>query len=92
MKQGEVWMTDFGEPSGPEQAGLRPAIVMQDDLLTPVLTTVIVVPLTTNLKRLTLPPTLLFHAGEGGLPQDSVALYYQIQVRGKVRLLSRLGA
>ena len=52
MKQGEVWMVDFGIPSGPEQAGVRPAILMQDDALTPALTTIIVVPLTTNLKRL----------------------------------------
>lgn len=92
MKQGEVWMTDFGSPPGPEQVGVRPAVLMQDDVLTPSLTTVIVLPFTTNLKRLVIQPTLLFQAGEGGLPQDSVALCYQIQVRGKARLLSRLGA
>lgn len=64
---------------------------MQDDVLTAALTTIIVVPLTTNLKRLAMQPTLLLHAGEGGLPQESVVLCYQIQVRGKMRLLSRLG-
>ena len=84
-------MVDFGIPSGPEQAGVRPAILMQDDALTPALTTIIVVPLTTNLKRLLAQPTLLLHAGEGGLPQDSVALCFQVQVRGKARLQSRLG-
>ena len=85
-------MVDFGPPSGPEQAGIRPAVLLQDDILTPALTTVIVVPLTTNLRRLTTQPTLLLSAGEGGLPQDSVVLCYQVQVRGKARLLSRLGA
>jgi len=30
-------------------------------------------------------------AGEGGLKHDSVALCHQIQVRGKARLLNRLG-
>src|SRR4051812_6003833 len=91
MKRGEVWMVDFGPPSGPEQAGRRPAIVMQDERWTQALTTVIVVPLTTNLRRLGLPTTVPIRAGEGGLPQDSVVLCHQIQVRGKARLLTKLG-
>jgi mRNA interferase MazF len=84
-------MVDFGTPSGPEQSGERPAIVMQENALTPALTTVIVLPLTTNLKRPALPTTCLIPSGEGGLDRDSVALCHQIQVRGKVRLLYRLG-
>ena len=91
MKRGEVWLVDFGEPSGPEQAGQRPAILMQDDTLTPALTTIIVLPLTTNLKRLALATTVFIPGGEGGLSQDSVVLCHQIQVRGKARLLKRLG-
>jgi mRNA interferase MazF len=66
-------------------------VVLQDDALNDALTTVIVVPLTTNLKRLLMPGTLRFDAGEAGLPQESVLLGYQIQVRGKVRLRERIG-
>lgn len=84
-------MVDFGPASGPEQAGIRPAIILQDDSLGQVFATTIVVPLTTNLRRLSLPTTLLLNAGEGGLPRDSVALCYQVQVRGKARLIQRLG-
>lgn len=91
MKRGEIWMVDFGPPSGPEQAGTRPAVILQDDSLTQLYTTLIVVPLTTNLKRLDFPATVLLQAGEGGLPQDSVALCYQVMVRGKARLLSKIG-
>lgn len=91
MKHGEVWMVDFGEPSGPEQAGLRPAIIIQDDTLVEALVTVIVIPFTTNMRRLALPTTILIPAGEGGLLRDSVALCHQIQVRGKARLHSRQG-
>lgn len=91
MKRGEIWMVDFGPASGPEQAGIRPAIILQDDSLGQVFATTIVVPLTTNLRRLSLPTTLLLNAGEGGLPRDSVALCYQVQVRGKARLIQRLG-
>ena len=91
MKRGEVWLTDFGAPSGPEQAGSRPAIILQSDDLTPIYATVVVVPLTTNLKRLALPTTVLIPEGEAGLPKDSVALCHQVQVRGKVRLGSLVG-
>ena len=84
-------MVDFGVPSGPEQSGERPAIIMQHDDVTPALMTVIVMPLTTNLKRLSLPTTCLIPLGEGGLDHDSVALCHQIQVQGKVRLRYRRG-
>ena len=84
-------MVDFGPATGPEQAGTRPTIILQDDSLGQVFATTIVIPLTTNLRRLSLPATLLLNAGEGGLPRDSVALCFQVQVRGKARLTQRLG-
>jgi mRNA interferase MazF len=84
-------MVDFEAPTGPEQSGQRPAIILQESILNDALTTVIVVPLTTNLKRLLMPATLRLESGEGGLPQESVVLGYQIQVRGKARLLHRMG-
>ena len=81
-------MVNFGPPTGPEQAGQRPAIIIQQDTLTEDYVTVIVIPLTTNKKRLALPTTLLLEAGEAGLDKDSVVLCNQVQVRGKARLLS----
>ena len=92
MKQGEVWMVDFEDPSGPEQAGIRPAIVLQNDTLNQELVTSIVVPLTTKTKRLAISTTVFFPAGEAGLTRDSVALCHQVQVRGRARFLSLLGA
>lgn len=84
-------MVDFGTPSGPEQAGVRPAIVLQEDDLNRDLETSIVIPLTSKTKRLSIPTTLFFPAGEAGLPRDSVALCHQVQVRGKARFLSYVG-
>jgi len=67
-------MVDFGAPSGPEQAGVRPAIVLQDDELNQDLETSIVIPLTSKTKWLSIPTTVFLPAGEAGLTQDSVAL------------------
>lgn len=91
IKRGDVWMVDFGPPQGPEQAGVRPAVVLQTDPFNEALTTVIVAPVTTNLKRLLLPATLLLNQGEGGLTRDSVVLGFQVQARAKVRLIEKLG-
>lgn len=91
MRQGEVWMVDFGDPSGPEQSGVRPAVVLQDDAFNQDLITSIVIPLTSKTKRLAIPTTIFFPAGEAGLTRDSVALCHQVQVRGRARFLSRLG-
>lgn len=74
MRRGEVWLVNFGDPSGPEQAGNRPAIVPQNDQLNPHVETSIVVPLTTKTKRLSIPTTVFLPAGEAGLPADSIAL------------------
>jgi len=91
VKRGEVWLVDFGQPSGPEQAGKRPAIIMQADDITAEAATVIVIPLTTNMKRLAMPSSRLLPAGEAGQDRESVVLCHQMQVRGKTRLLSRIG-
>lgn len=92
MKRGDVWLVDFGEPSGPEQAGKRPAILLQHNALTTGLTTVLVIPLTTNLRRLELACTVLIPAGEAGLERDSIALCHQFQARGKARFIEHLGS
>ena len=91
MKRGQIWLVDFGPPSGPEQAGVRPAIVLQDDDLNLALVTRVVIPLTTKVKRLVILTTVLLRAGEVGLPLDSVALCHQVQVRGIARFLSQIG-
>jgi mRNA interferase MazF len=91
VKRGEVWLTDFGAPTGPEQAGSRPAIILQHDDLIEKYTTVLVVPITSNLRRLDLPTSVLLPAGEAGLTRDSVVLCHQLQVRGKARLTTLLG-
>src|SRR5258708_13123106 len=81
VRRGEVWMVDFGIPSGPEQAGIRPAIVLQDDSLTPFISTIIVIPLTTNQKRLAIPTTFLIPAGEPGLNRASFVLFHHVHLR-----------
>ncbi len=92
MSRGEVYLADLNPSRGSEQAGVRPVIVVQRDTIGRFTRTVVVVPLTTNLRRAQVPGTALIPAQEGGLAQDSVALCYQIVVIDQQRLLRLLGA
>lgn len=91
VKRGEVWLADLNPTRGSEQAGVRPVIIFQNDLISQFTTTVIVIPLTTNLRRAALPMCLTIEKGEGGLAETSVALCYQIRVLDRTRLKRKLG-
>jgi mRNA-degrading endonuclease toxin of MazEF toxin-antitoxin module len=73
-----------------EQTGRRPVVIWQSDALTRVLASVLVVPFTTNMDRAHLAGTALVEATEGGPPQDSVALAFQMRANPKTALLSRI--
>jgi mRNA interferase MazF len=89
--RGEVWLVDLNPSRGSEQSGIRPAIVVQRETLERFTVTTLIIPLTTNLRRLKVPGCVLIPVGEGGLTQDSVALCYQLAVVDRQRLIRRLG-
>jgi mRNA interferase MazF len=91
LKRGEVWLANLNPTQGSEQAGIRPVIVFQNDIVSQFSTTVITIPLTTNQRRASLPICVLIQQGDGGVLQNSVALCFQIRVLDKTRLLRRLG-
>ncbi len=90
-KRGEVWLVNLDPTQGSEQAGTRPVIIFQNDIVSQFSTTVIAIPLTTNQRRASLPICLPIQQGDGGLTQNSVALCFQIRVLDKTRLIRRLG-
>lgn len=91
-KRGEVWLAKLDPTQGSEQAGTRPVLVYQNDVVNRFTTTVVTIPFTTNLRRASVPSCYLVRRGDGGLTSDSVALCHQIRVLDKARLQRRLGA
>jgi|SRR5450432_551067 mRNA interferase MazF len=89
-KRGEVWLADLGEPRGHEQAGARPALVLQTDILGH-LSTLVVIPLITKPNRASSATHIPIPQGEAGLSLDSVALCHQIRALDKTRLQRQLG-
>lgn len=87
VKRGEVWWADLAEPRGSEPADRRPVLIVQDDLLTAsALSTVMVVPLTTNLRRAEAIGNVALAKRDTGLQRDSVALVCQVLTLDKAFL------
>ena len=79
MTHGEIWTIDFGQPVGSLPSKIRPAVVMQNDLLgIKDLNTVVVIPFTSNLDRADFEPNILIKKEETGLSKDSVAVIHLI--------------
>ena len=90
--RGELWWAHLDPVVGSEQAGTRPVLILQSDAISRFTTTVLAIPLTTNLRRSGLPSAVLIREPGTGLPQDSVALCHQLRVLDKSRLYRRLGS
>ena len=82
MTHGEIWTIDFGQPVGSLPSKIRPAVVMQNDLLgIKDLNTVVVIPFTSNLDRADFEPNILIEKEENGYYMGLTNEY----VNGKVK-------
>ena len=90
-RRGEVWLVDFGDPVGHEQAGLRPAVVVSSDRLNEGGAGVLmVVPLTTSHRGL--PSHIEIEPGASGLESVSYAKCEDVKSISVERLVHRQGA
>ncbi len=77
MLRGEVWMVSVPPSSGREQAGTRPAIVLQDDTYGQNSPLVLIVLLTSQLSALRYPATVqIAPSAQNGLTVPSIALVF----------------
>lgn len=89
-RRGEIWLVDFGEPVGREQAGIRPAVVVSTDALHEgPAGVVLVIPLTSTRREL--PSHVEVEQGESGLRHPSYAKCEDVKSVSERRLVGRLG-
>ncbi len=92
IARGEVWWADLPEPSGSTPGFRRPIVVVQGDAFNRSrISTVVCVPLTSNLRWADAPGNVLLPAGLTGLPKDSVANVSQIVTLDRGSLTERVG-
>jgi mRNA interferase MazF len=88
-KRGEIWMVNFNPGRGSEQKGIRPALIIQNDIGNRYASTTIVSAITTTLKKY--PVTVLVPRGKGGLKENSMVNLAHILTVDKGRLMRKLG-
>lgn len=84
-------MVDLNPVVGTEQAGIRPALVIQIDRANVSSPHTIIIPFTTRIRETILPSHVKIPGGVGGLTEDSILLCEQIRVIDKRRLVRRIG-
>ena len=91
IKRGELYYADLSPVVGSEQGGVRPVLVVQNDVGNKYSPTVIAAAVTSQMGKAKLPTHIQITAGDYGLPKDSVVLLEQIRTIYKRRLLERIG-
>ena len=89
-RRSEIWLVDFGEPVGREQAGRRPAVVVSADALNESRAGVVIVVPTTTTRR-NLPSHVEIEPGRLGVDDVSYAKCEDLKSVSEDRLISRLG-
>ena len=90
IKRGEIYYADLSPVVGSEQGGVRPVLVVQNDVGNKYSPTVIVSAITSQLGKAKLPTHIELSAEEYNLPKNSVALLEQIRTLDKRRLQEKI--
>ncbi|MBQ9709709.1 MAG: type II toxin-antitoxin system PemK/MazF family toxin [Clostridia bacterium] len=90
IKRGELYYADLSPVVGSEQGGIRPVLVVQNDVGNKYSPTVIAAAVTSKLDKARLPTHIELSASQFGLAKDSVVLLEQIRTLDKRRLKDRI--
>lgn len=90
IRRGEIYYADLSPVVGSEQGGVRPVLVLQNDVGNKYAPTVIVSAITSQLGKAKLPTHIELSAQQYNLPKNSVALLEQIRTLDKRRLQERV--
>ena len=91
VKRGDIFYADLSPVVGSEQGGIRPVVIIQNDLGNKYSPTVIAAAITSQTNKNRLPTHIEIGSEEFGLKADSVVLAEQIRTIDKSRLKEKIG-
>ncbi len=91
VKRGDIYYADLSPVIGSEQGGIRPVLVVQNDVGNKYSPTVIAAAITSQINKAKLPTHIEVDAREYGLSKDSVVLLEQVRTIDKKRLKEKIG-
>ena len=90
VKRGDVYFADLSPVVGSEQGGVRPVLVIQNDIGNRFSPTVIIAAITAQIQKAKLPTHVEIDAKRYGFERDSVILLEQIRTIDKQRLTDKI--
>lgn len=91
VKRGDIYYADLSPVVGSEQGGVRPVLIIQNDIGNKYSPTVIATAITSQINKAKMPTHIELDANEYGLSKDSVVLAEQIRTIDKRRLKEKIG-
>lgn len=91
VKRGDIFYADLSPVTGSEQGGVRPVLIVQNDVGNKYSPTVIVLAITSKINKAKMPTHIELCAEKYGLAKDSVILAEQIRTIDKQRLREKTG-
>ncbi len=91
IKKGDIFFADLSPVVGSEQGGLRPVLIIQNDVGNKYSPTVIISAITSQINKAKLPTHVEIGALGNGLNKDSVVLLEQVRTVDKKRLKEKIG-
>jgi mRNA interferase MazF len=91
IKRGDIYYADLSPVIGSEQGGLRPVLIVQNDVGNKYSPTVIAAAITSKMGKAKLPTHIDIIGNQVGLAKDSVILLEQIRTIDKKRLKEKMG-
>ena len=92
VKRGDIYYADLSPVVGSEQGGVRPVLIVQNDIGNKFSPTVIAAAITSQKDKTNLPTHIEVDAGHCGLAKDSIVLLEQVRTIDKRRLREKMGA
>lgn len=86
VKRGDIYYADLSPVVGSEQGGIRPVLIVQNDVGNRFSPTVIAAAITSQKDKSNLPTHIEVDAGHCGLAKDSIVLLEQVRTIDKRRL------
>ena len=92
IKRGDIFYADLSPVVGSEQGGVRPVLIVQNDIGNKYSPTVIVAAVTSQIGKAKLPTHVSIPYSEDGLHKNSIVMLEQVRTIDKKRLKEKVGA
>lgn len=91
IKRGDIFLANFEPIKGKEQGGIRPALIVQNNIANKTSPVIIVAAITSRIFTKNFPTNVFISKEDSGLDKNSTILLNQIRTIDKIRLIKKIG-